>query len=89
MPRRRGQEGLGVGDLLGRGDGQKSCGACSHFSASSGPGICDVLKSGSDITSNQPLFILQGLANFQTDGGVDASRCRYYEGKDKFSPTCM
>jgi len=62
---------------------EKSCGNCKHFSASTWLGTtggnCDVLKAGSDIAKDPPVFVLEGEANLQSDVMLDASRCKYHE----------
>jgi hypothetical protein len=60
-----------------------SCGNCKNFVASSrlgsSGGICTVLKAGSDITSDPPVFVLEGEANLQSDVMMDASKCTHHE----------
>lgn len=63
-----------------------SCGNCKNFWASSqlgsSGGVCTVLKAGSDITRDPPVFVLEGEANQQSDVMMDASRCRYHAPLD-------
>jgi len=62
---------------------ETSCGNCKNFVASSrlgsSGGICTVLKSGSDITSDPPTFVLEGEASLQSDVMIDACNCKYHE----------
>ncbi len=62
---------------------EKSCGKCKHFSAStalgSAGGHCLVLKTGSNIKSDPPKYVTEGVANMQSDVRMDASNCKYYE----------
>lgn len=88
MPRRRSHEGLGVEGLMAASEDQKMCGGCCRFSAASGLGVCETLKRGSDIVGTPPVFVLEGLARFETDAGADASKCRYFEGKSELSFSC-
>jgi len=43
---------------------EKNCGICKHYLentyASDGRGTCSMLKDGSDITSDPPVFVLEG-----------------------------
>jgi len=66
---------------------ETSCGNCKKFWASthlgSTGGVCTVLKSGSDITSDPPVFVLEGEANLQSDVMMDARRCTYHVPLDR------
>jgi len=88
MPRRSREGVLGVEGLLDMSESQKTCGTCKHISDPSEPGTCEVLKIGSDIAVDPPLFVLQGAMNFQTDARVDASKCKYYEGSTGICLSC-
>ncbi len=60
-----------------------ACGKCKHFSESAygsdGRGFCMILKTGSDITLNPPVYHTVGEVSLITFFNVDASACRYYE----------
>ncbi|MDY6834073.1 MAG: hypothetical protein SVY53_04655 [Chloroflexota bacterium] len=61
------------------------CGKCKNFSAASfgsGIGRCIVLKTGSDISSDPPVFILEGEVNMTSDVKMDASKCTYFDKMD-------
>ena len=65
---------------------ETSCGNCKNFWASSqlgsSGGVCTVLKAGSDITRDPPVFVLEGEANLQSDVMMDARRCSYHASLD-------
>ena len=88
MPRRRAQEGLEVEGLMAMGQSQVCCGTCCHFSAASGLGDCNVLRKGSDIASDPPVFVLKVGGKFDTEPIADASKCKHYEGKKGISLSC-
>jgi hypothetical protein len=56
---------------------EKACGVCKNFSenaySSDGRGSCGVLKFGSDLNADPPIFITEGetglISFFNTDGG--------------------
>ena len=62
---------------------EKACGKCKHFSAStalgSAGGHCLILKTGSDVSSEPPKYVTDGVANMQSDVRMDAAKCKYYE----------
>ena len=62
---------------------EKACGKCKHFSenawASDGRGFCGVLKVGSDLNADPPVFVTEGDAGMMTMFNMDASKCKYYE----------
>ncbi|HDP24133.1 MAG TPA: hypothetical protein ENN34_01690 [Deltaproteobacteria bacterium] len=59
------------------------CGLCKHYLESAytsdGRGSCKILKEGSDITRDPPVFILEGRNGYMLRILTDASRCTYYE----------
>ncbi|MBN2298434.1 MAG: hypothetical protein JXM72_07560 [Deltaproteobacteria bacterium] len=61
----------------------KPCGLCRHYLesawSSDGRGSCKVLKEGSDITGDPPVFNLEGKNGYMLRILTDASRCKYYE----------
>ena len=59
----------------------KSCGKCKNFFASTGTttGHCLILKVGSDMAANPPVFVLDGEVAMMSDITMDASPCKYYE----------
>ncbi|MBE0416052.1 MAG: hypothetical protein IBX36_05910 [Dehalococcoidia bacterium] len=62
---------------------EKACGKCKRFFSSTSRGgsggSCDILKVGSNITKDPPLFVTEGEANYWPDFKMDASRCKYYD----------
>ena len=62
---------------------EKTCGICKHYLetswSSDGRGSCKVLKEGSDITSNPPVFNLEGKDGYLLRILTDAARCTYFE----------
>lgn len=80
-------------DMLGQASQKKSveerekipesaCALCKNFSenayASDGRGTCKVLKIGSNITVDPPVFVLEGDAGLITFFNTDASRCSHF-----------
>ncbi|MBM3302130.1 MAG: hypothetical protein FJY85_19535 [Deltaproteobacteria bacterium] len=61
----------------------KACGLCKNFSenayASDGRGYCNVLKFGSDIAKQPPVYVTKGEIGLVTFFNTDASRCRYFD----------
>jgi len=61
---------------------EKACGKCKSFStnayASDGSGFCKVLKMGSDIMSDKPIFIFEGDASLMSSINMDADKCEKY-----------
>jgi hypothetical protein len=47
--------------------------------ASDGRGTCSMLKDGSDITSDPPVFVLDGENGYMLRILTDASRCKNFE----------
>jgi hypothetical protein len=70
-------------DSGSHGPDKKVCGTCSQYSESAysndGRGSCKFLKAGSDISKNQPVYVLEGKEGFFTKTLFDASFCKYYE----------
>jgi len=62
------------------------CGLCRQYMesawSSDGRGSCKVLKEGSDITADPPVFFLEGKNGYMLRILTDSSRCRYYERND-------
>ncbi|MBN2178402.1 MAG: hypothetical protein JW743_03085 [Deltaproteobacteria bacterium] len=62
---------------------ERPCGLCKHFLesawSSDGRGSCKVLKEGSDITCDPPVFVREGKNGYMMRILTDASRCTYYE----------
>lgn len=62
---------------------EKPCGLCRHFMesawSSDGRGSCKILKEGSDITTDPPVFVLEGKNGYILRILTDASRCTHYE----------
>ncbi|BBO67988.1 hypothetical protein DSCA_19180 [Desulfosarcina alkanivorans] len=62
---------------------EKPCGRCKKFSESAygsdGRGFCAVLKTGSDLNADPPVFVLEGEAAMMTFFNVDAGKCAYYD----------
>jgi len=62
---------------------EKNCGVCKHYLentyASDGRGTCSTLKDGSDITSDPPVFVLEGKNGCMLRILTDASKCKYFE----------
>lgn len=60
-----------------------ACGKCKNFSenawASDGRGFCGVLKVGSDLTAEPPVFVTEGDAGLMTMFNMDAAKCTYFE----------
>ena len=59
------------------------CGICKHFletaAYSDGRGTCTVLKDGSDITCNPPIFIMEGKDGYRLRALTDAAKCPSYK----------
>ena len=59
-----------------------ACAKCKKFSesgySSDGGGYCTVLKSGSDIQKDPPIYKLEGEASLLTMFNVDAAKCKYF-----------
>ena len=62
---------------------EKNCGICKHYLETSymsdGRGTCAVLKEGSDITSDPPVFNLEAKNGYMLRMLSDASKCTYFE----------
>jgi len=63
--------------------GQQICGTCKNYRegamASDGRGDCSLLKMGSNIASNPPVYNLESKEGYMTKTLSDASACKYYE----------
>ena len=61
----------------------KACGKCVHFLETpyeaSGNGNCDLLRFGSDIIKDPPVYVLEGEIPLMTHITMDAVRCKHYE----------
>ncbi|MFP4476803.1 MAG: hypothetical protein ACLFOY_14690 [Desulfatibacillaceae bacterium] len=62
---------------------EKMCGYCKHYReiayTGEGKGFCEVLKMGSDIMSEPPVYVLEGDNGYYSMNLADASKCKYYE----------
>ena len=60
-----------------------ACGKCKKFSenayGSDGSGYCIVLKMGSDIDKDPPLYIMEGEASLMTMFNMDTAKCKYFD----------
>ena len=94
MPRRRGREWDAIRDaMLSMSEKartveeretvpDKACGKCqNYFQAGLGTtsGMCNVLKEGSDIMTDPPVFVTQGGALLAVAFNADAEKCTYYK----------
>lgn len=63
-----------------------NCGLCKNFSenaySSDGRGFCRILKVGSDINAEAPVYVMEGEASFMTVFNKDAAKCKYYVKMD-------
>ena len=73
----------------------QACGVCKNFSenayASDGRGTCGVLKTGSHIEVDPPVYVVEGETGLFTFFNTDAAKCRYFsrmELIDKDSTEC-
>ena len=61
----------------------KACGKCKNFYeqtyASDGRGFCNILKIGSNIKAESPVFVLEGEVNLMCMFNMDASKCKHYD----------
>ena len=61
----------------------KACGKCVHFLETpyeaSGGGNCDLLRFGSDLMKDPPVYKLEGEMPLMTHITMDAAKCTYYE----------
>lgn len=61
---------------------EMACGVCTHFSenayASDGRGSCKVLKVGSDVSADPPVYVAQGDTGMISFFNRDARRCEYF-----------
>ncbi|MCU0600030.1 MAG: hypothetical protein MUE70_12355 [Desulfobacterales bacterium] len=59
------------------------CGLCKHYLETSwsadGRGSCSILKFGSNISANPPVYVLEGKEGFLTKTLSDASACKQFE----------
>lgn len=60
----------------------RACGICRNFSenayASDGRGSCGILKVGSNIAADPPVYVLEGETGQFTFFNTDAARCAHY-----------
>jgi hypothetical protein len=63
-----------------------NCAVCKNFSenayASDGRGTCRILKIGSDISVEKPVYVLEGEAPLSVKFNMDASRCGRFDKTD-------
>ena len=94
MPRRKGSEWdrvrgamLGIiekgGSVEEQGMPEKACGRCRNYiqggcGLGAVSGMCNILKEGSDITLQEPLFQIDGDSCYLVIANMDASKCKYY-----------
>lgn len=89
MPRRKGMEWAPIRDAL-LSETEKirtveerefvpdmACGKCKNFFQGA-LGMCHLLKEGSDISSETPVFKTEGEACLVVSFNTDASKCSYY-----------
>ncbi|MDY6854679.1 MAG: hypothetical protein SWO11_08210 [Thermodesulfobacteriota bacterium] len=89
MPRKKGMEWAPIRDaMLSESEKERSmeerefvpdkaCGKCKNFYQGA-LGICNLLKEGSNIASDSPVFKTEGDACFAVSFNTDASKCEYY-----------
>ena len=62
---------------------EKSCGLCKNFSetafSSDGWGTCRILKAGSDISIEKPVYVLEGDVSLPLRFNTDGARCERFE----------
>lgn len=62
---------------------EKICGICKHYMEGAftgeGRGACSILKLGSNIEVDPPVFVLEGDDGYRTMNLMDAGKCKYYE----------
>lgn len=62
---------------------EKSCGLCKDFSeisfSSDGRGTCRILKAGSDISIEKPVYVLEGDVPLALRFNTDGARCERFE----------
>jgi len=58
-----------------------ACGKCKHFrdSGSMGSGTCGILKTGTELWSDPPVFVTEGGAPLLTMFNMNSSWCPHYE----------
>lgn len=93
MPRKRGMECLELRDaMLSLTETsrsveerefvpEKACGKCKHF-FQSGAGMCGILKMGSNISRNPPIYVTEGNDRYIIDFNTDGESCKFYESMD-------
>ena len=61
---------------------EAACGKCKKFSenayGSDGSGYCTVLKMGSYLDKDPPLYNMEGEASLMTVFNMDAAKCKFY-----------
>lgn len=61
----------------------RACGKCKNFGArqftQDGTGWCKVLKGGSNIESNPPVFVTEGESAYLAGWNMNASNCKHYD----------
>ncbi|MEW6439298.1 MAG: hypothetical protein AB1640_00035 [bacterium] len=61
---------------------EKACGLCKNFSenayVSDGRGTCGVLKTGSDVALDPPVYVTEGEAGLITFFNKDGARCAHF-----------
>lgn len=65
---------------------EMACGKCRNFSespySSNGSGYCGSLKTGSDISTDPPVYVWEGDAGLYCMFNMDASKCKEYNELD-------
>ncbi len=63
-----------------------ACGLCKNFAenayASDGRGLCKILKVGSNIAADPPVFVTAGEVGLPTMFNTDAAACAHYAKMD-------
>ena len=64
----------------------KACGKCVHFLetpyVASGNGNCDLLRLGSNIAKDPPVYVMHGEMPMQSHIAADAARCKHYQQRE-------
>ena len=60
-----------------------ACGKCVNFAGNinraDGTGYCGILKTGSDISLDEPVYTMEGKIGFICLFNTDAAQCKHYE----------
>jgi len=59
------------------------CGKCKNFSerayVSDGTGFCGILKEGSKIDVDPPVYVTEGPVSLMVAFNMESSKCKYYQ----------